>query len=202
MALDPDERRLELIHPTPPPERRQVAPSQIIGTGVFILTELMFFAGLISAFSISKAGAAGGIWPPPGQPRLPAEATLINTVALLASGALLLYAGRLFKDQPARARWPYLASVLLGVFFVAFQGFEWVSLLSQGLTMTSSTYGSFFYVIVGAHGLHALGGLLVLGYVYRLYLADSLSKHTLTAMQMYWSFVVILWPILYVLVYL
>ena len=50
--MSSDRRPLQLIHPPPTAEQRQVAPSQIIGTGIFILTEVMFFAGLISAFAV------------------------------------------------------------------------------------------------------------------------------------------------------
>ena len=47
--------------------------------------------------------------------------------------------------------------MLLGAFFVVFQGAEWLALIGQGLTLTSSALGSFFYLIVGSHGLHAVG---------------------------------------------
>lgn len=195
-------RRLELIYPPPPREKLQVAPSAIIGTGIFILTEVMFFAGLMSAFAVVKGGAAGGIWPPPGQPRLPIEETLVNTAALLASAGALGWAGKRFREAPERAVLPYRVAMALGVFFVAFQGMEWTRLLSDGLTLTSSTYGAFFYLIVGAHAVHVLGGLGALVAVYRQLVAGTLSRHTLTAMQMFWFFVVGLWPVLYWQVYL
>ena len=67
--------------PRPPP----ALPSAVLGMAIFILTEIMLFAGLVSAFSITKAGAVL-CWPPPGQPRLPADETLVNTIALLLSG--------------------------------------------------------------------------------------------------------------------
>lgn len=200
--MSSDRRPLQLIHPPPTAEQRQVAPSQIIGTGIFILTEVMFFAGLISAFAVVKASAPGGIWPPPGQPRLPIETTLFNTVALILSAVALYYAGRRFSESPEAAVRPYQAAVGLGAFFVALQGWEWVRLLADGLTMTSSTYGAFFYLIVGIHGLHVLCGLAALIYVYRLLQTSMLSRHTLIAMQMFWFFVVGLWPLLYWQVYL
>ena len=42
-----------------------------VGMLVFIFTEAMFFAGLISAHTIVKSQVAGQLWPPYGQPRLP-----------------------------------------------------------------------------------------------------------------------------------
>ena len=45
------------------------------------------------------------------------------------------------------------------MFFVVFQGFEWVRLIGEGLTMTSGTLGAFFYLIVGMHALHAFAAI-------------------------------------------
>lgn len=167
---------------------------------IFTLTEAMLFSGFISAFMIVKAGAAE--WPPPGQPRLPVEATAINTAALLLSGVLMVFAQRRFKVAPARAKGLYLASVALGGFFVLFQGIEWVALIREGLTLTSSTHGGFFYLLVGAHGLHAVIALLfLLGGAVRLY-QGRLRAEVFAAMQVFWYFVVGLWPIIYLKVYL
>ena len=197
-----EQRPLELIHPPPTAEQRQMLPSQILGTGVFILTEAMFFAGLISAFTVSRAGAVGGIWPPPGQPMLPVAQTALNTVALILSAVALWYSGKVFKEDPVRAKRPFQISVALGALFVCMQGFEWFNLLAAGLTLQSSTYGAFFYLIVGAHALHAIFGIAVLAYVYRLLHQGLLSRPTMAAMQLFWYFVVGLWPVIYIVVYL
>src|SRR5690349_1824396 len=111
---------------------------------IFVMAEVMLFAGFISAFAVTKAGTPGG-WPPPGQPRLPIEVTALNTLALLASGVLLFRANRDFSRAPGRASRIVLASMLLGGCFVLFQGIEWVRLIGQGLTLTSSQQGSFFF---------------------------------------------------------
>jgi cytochrome c oxidase subunit 3 len=190
---------LRLVHP-PPRERRKVVPNEVLGVTIFILTEMMLFAGFISAFTISKAAAP--MWPPPGQPRLPFEETAINTVALLVSGALAWWAGRQFdKVGPRSARWPLVASIALGAFFVAFQGMEWVAMLREGLTLTSSTHGAFFYLIVGAHGLHVVGGLIVMMTLLARLQKEQLSPDQFWAGRLFWYFVVLLWPVLYWQVY-
>ena len=98
-------------------DRKPVLPSAVLGMLIFVFAEVMLFAGLISAFTIVRAGAV--VWPPPGQPRLPVENTAFNTAALLLSGVMLWRARSVFRPQPARALRPLLASVLLGAFFVA-----------------------------------------------------------------------------------
>ena len=57
---------------------------------LFVFTEAMLFAGMISAHAIAKSGAQQ--WPPAGQPRLPLQSTLLNTIALLYSGVALIVA--------------------------------------------------------------------------------------------------------------
>ena len=181
-------------------ERTQLVPSAVMGMLIFVLTEAMLFAGLISAFTIVRTGSL--VWPPPGQPRLPLRATAFNTAILLASGVALFLAQRSFFRNRAAARRPLLLAMLLGACFVLFQGVEWVRLIGQGLTLTSSTLGSFFYLIVGLHALHAVAALGVLVYTWRRLERGWLAQHQLAAAQVFWYFVVGLWPVLYGVVYL
>jgi len=185
----------------PSQPRTPIVPNGVLGMLIFVIVEAMMFAGLISAFVIVQAAAVGS-WPPPGQPRLPAGETAINTVALLLSGVALLFAQRSFRSEPARALRPLLVSILLGAFFVLFQGAEWVALIGRGLTLTSSTHGSFFYLIVGMHGLHAVAALGLLAFIAWRLQQGRLTQDLLSAGQVFWYFVVGLWPILYIQVYL
>ena len=177
------------------PRPQPLLPSPVLGMLIFVIAELMMFAGLISAFSIVKAGALG--WPPPGQPRLPVEATAFNTAMLLASAVALFHANRAFLLDRASAKSPLFAAIGLGAFFVGFQGYEWISLISHGLTLTSSNYGSFFYLIVGMHGLHASAGLAVLAHSALKLHRGLLAPSGFAARPVFWYFVVGLWPVLY-----
>ncbi len=187
--------------PRPIPRSQQVVSSAVLGTLIFVMCEVMLFAGLISAFMIVRTSAIGA-WPPSGQPRLPLEETALNTAALLLSGILLYGAQRAFKRDPASASRPLLVSILLGAFFVVFQGFEWIALIREGLTLTSSNHGSFFYLIIGMHGLHAVAALILLANVGLLLLRGRPMAGRFYAAQVFWYFVVGVWPILYWRVYL
>jgi cytochrome c oxidase subunit 3 len=182
------------------PRRQPVGPNAVIGTLIFVVTELMLFVGFISAFTITRASY--NTWPPLGQPRLPVQETLLNTVALLASGVVLFFANRAFVRKQASAKVLTLLALLLGVFFVAFQGVEWARLLAEGLTVRSSNHGAFFYLIIGTHALHAVGAILALGLVYVSMLRGRLQHSTFLATQVFWYFVVGVWPVLYLRVYL
>jgi cytochrome c oxidase subunit 3 len=178
-----------------------VLPNAVLGMLIFLFTEVMLFAGLISAHSIAKASSAVG-WPPPGQPRLPVDETLVNTAALLLSGVAMFVAQRRFGRDRQAAFAPLAAAFALGAFFVLFQGVEWVRLVAEGLTLTSSTHGAFFYLIVGIHALHALAALIAVGAALLRLRRSVLPPATLTATALFWYFVVGVWPVLYVRVYL
>ena len=182
--------------------RRPAVPSAVIGVMMFIAAEAMFFAGLVSAFLVVRAGIKPGMWPPPWQPRLPVEVTAVNTGILVVSGVLMLLAGRVALKGRAANVPLYLAATVLGVVFVGVQGWEWSQLLSQGLTMTSSNHGAFFYLIVGTHALHVIAGLLAVTWGALRLRAGTLTTAQRSAIQIFWTFVVALWPMLYALVYL
>ena len=178
----------------------QVVSNGVLGMLLFIITEAMMFAGMISAFSIIKASAM--VWPPPGQPRLPFEATAVNTAALLASGFLLYRARKAFQRDREGAQTPLLWAMILGAFFVLFQGYEWVRLIGEGLTLTSSSLGSFFYLIIGLHAIHAVVALGLLAYTWSRLRGGWLVQSQFATVEVFWYFVVGLWPILYLVVYL
>ena len=193
----------EVSLPRQPQRTKSPVSNGIVGMLIFMVTEAMFFAALISAYMVIRAGLDE--WPPWGQPRLPVETTAFNTLVLLASGLLMAYSRALLqKNKILEGRQWLGISILLGTFFLISQGNEWVQLINFGLTVSSSVYGGLFYLIIGAHGFHVIGTLTVLLYAWNR-LGDPenpISPETLFPFQLLWYFVVFVWPILYVLVYL
>lgn len=188
------------LQPASPPRRAPAlrVPSAVVGMLLFVAAEVMFFAGLVSAFVVVRA-KAGPAWPPPGQPRLPVLATAVNSLFLLASGLAVAWAA---GQRGARALSALRAAAVLGTVFVALQGREWAQLLAYGLTMRASPYGAFFYLIVGAHALHAVAAVCLLVLATRRLAAGTLGADAFTAVRIFWYFVVLLWPVLYGVVYL
>jgi heme/copper-type cytochrome/quinol oxidase subunit 3 len=173
-----------------------------LGVLIFIASEVMLFAGLLSAFLVSRAAAP--FWPPPNQPRLAVGVTAFNSILLIISALAMWRVVRLLRrhQKASAARW-MTATMVFGVIFFAIQGSEWVRLMRFGLTMTSSLYGAMFYLIVGAHALHlvvALGVLFVVSIRLRRGRYE-MDFRGVVACSAYWSFVVALWPIIYALVY-
>ena len=187
------------------PETQPGMPMEILGMYLFIASELILFMTLLFILFWLRSSLVAD-WPPPDQPRLPIGITGINTVFLLVSGYTMHRAYRAVKQNASRqlTRW-LMVTCVLGVVFLTVQGFEWIRLINYGLSMTSSLYGAMFYTIIGLHAFHVLATVLFLLYLWvrsstGVYTAE---KHTGVVLgYMFWLFVVLIWPILYVLVYL
>ena len=190
---------------TTDPETQPGMPMEILGMYLFIASELILFITLLFIMFWLRSGLVAD-WPPPDQPRLPVGITGINTVFLLVSGYTMHRAYRAVNENASRqlTRWLMITCVL-GVVFLTVQGFEWIRLIRFGLSMTSSLYGAMFYSIIGLHAVHVLATVLVLLYLWVRSSAGAYTaeKHTGVVLgYMFWLFVVLIWPILYVLVYL
>jgi len=177
---------------------------------VILAFEAMTFVGMVAAFLLTRA-AVDGVWPPPGQPWFPPGETAINTAALLASGALVLRAARTWVNPTARIGPLLLGAIVLGYFFLFFQGVVWIKLLRDGLNVTTSHHGTFFCLIVGMHAAHVALALVFLSVVWlRLkpfreedaQPRGSLSNSTFSAARIFWYFAVGLWPVLYLFLFL
>ena len=182
----------------------QAIPNALIAVLILIGAEVMFFAGLIMAFMILRAGSFA--WPPLGQPRLPIAITGFNTLVLVASGWAVyraLESARQRRLEDVR-RWIGTA-ILLGLTFLTIQGMEWIRLLAFGLRASRSLYGATFYTAIGAHAVHVAGGLIALALVFYNSVAtgfDAATESRLEACAVFWFFVVAVWPVLYVFLYL
>jgi heme/copper-type cytochrome/quinol oxidase subunit 3 len=172
------------------------------GMILFLFSEAMLFAALVSAFIVLSAGAPS--WPPPGQPRLPFAATAGNMLILLLSGATMMRAVTEVRRAGKRVmRW-LAVTVALGLAFLVGQGLEWGRLLGFGVTTQSSIYGATFYSIVGIHATHVVAALVVLAVSLRRarHGAFTAARHEgLVLASWFWLFVVLVWPILYTLLY-
>src|SRR5262245_10526258 len=188
----------------PEPSPRRPFDNLRLALVFFMGAESMFFAALISALFVLRASLP--VWPPPLQPRLPIEVTTANTAMLLASSFAMVLAARALTRSGRRdvVRWLSVAAVL-GAFCLAVQRFEWVRLIRHGLTLSSSTYGTTFYTLIGTHALHVVGALAWLVVTVALASAGRVGRSRGSLVRgcaLYWHFVVALWLVLFVTVYL
>lgn len=181
--------------------RRPLMPNSVAATLMFVFTEVMLFTGFISAHIVFVSNQIGELWPPADQPLLPFRQTALNSSALLLSGLLLFVAWQAFRAGRREASALLGIATLLGALFVGSQGVEWLALIREGLTMTSSAYGAFFYMIVGAHAIHAVGGIIAMIWAWNRLRLGRLTGPHFVSVQLFWYFVVAVWPVIFFQVY-
>ena len=174
-----------------------------VGTIVWLSSELMFFAGLFAMYFVARANASDG-WPQPPTELNLGLAVPVTTVLILSSftcqfGVFAAERGDVFGLR----RW-YTLTLVMGTFFVLGQGYEYLHLIEHGTTLSSSAYGSVFYMATGFHGLHVIGGLIAFVF---LLVRTKLSKFTpaqataAIVVSYYWHFVDVVWIALFVVIY-
>ena len=116
-------------------------------------------------------------------------------------------AGRIWQVSRWGLREWYVLSFLMGLYFVCGQGYEYLSLIrDEHLTLSSSAYGSVFYIPTGFHGLHVTGGLIAFLFVLgRTYAAKTFTHEqqvSAIVVSYYWHFVDVVWIGLFTTIYL
>src|SRR5208283_845865 len=178
---------------------RPISPGRYYtGIAIGIVSVLMFFMALASAFLVRKGGSD---WVPVHIPGL----LWGNTLILLASsGTLELARNRLTHSDVLGFKRFWLITTILGVIFLIGQVVAWRILVKQGIYLASNPASSFFYIFTGAHGLHLLGGVGALIYVARRNYDKAKITRTVAAevTSYYWHFMDALWLFLLALMYM
>ena len=94
---------------------------------------------------------------------------------------------------------------LLGLTFLGIKGFEYHHKISEGLTISSGLFGSFYFTLTGLHGLHMIGGLIFNMYVLIQGLRGKFNSRHCERVEyagLYWHFVDLVWVILFPVFYL
>ena len=171
---------------------------------LFLGSEVMFFAGLIGAYALTRASQQKPV--EIIQTAIPIIS--FNTFVLISSSftmALSLAFARRGRQRPMKLA--LLATIGLGCLFLSLQIREYGSLYQEGLTMDGSTYlfGSLFYLMTGIHGLHVLGGVVWLSLVLLVALRGGITARSPERVEyggLYWHFVDIVWVFIFTIVYL
>ena len=186
--------------------------NQKLGMWVFLLSEVMFFSGLIGAYIILRF-AHPEQWAQPGEV-LNVPLTAFNTFMLICSSVTMVKAFAAIEhgDQAGLKKW-LIATIILGTAFVSIQVVEYIKLAGEGFVPVRDAYaaaggplyGSTFYTMTGFHGTHVTIGVLCL-----IFTAVQAFRGRYTEMNyggveimgLYWHFVDLVWIILFTIVYL
>jgi cytochrome c oxidase subunit 3 len=184
---------------TRPPKRRRPSPKRYYtGISLAIVSVLMFFMALASAFLVRRGGPD---WVPVHVPVL----MWFNTAVLLASsGTLEMARKRLGLLDAGGFKKLWGVTTALGFAFLIGQVVAWRQLVGQGIYLASNPASSFFYIFTGAHALHVIGGVGALLYVtFRNFEKAQVTRVVAAEVaSYYWHFMDALWLFLLALLYL
>jgi heme/copper-type cytochrome/quinol oxidase subunit 3 len=194
-----------------------------LGMWVFLLSEVMFFTGLIGSYIILRFAHPEAFGAPGEVLNVPL--TALNTFVLICSSVTMVKAFAAIEqgDQEGLKNW-LMATIVLGAAFVGVQAFEYTILVREGFVPMAESYhaiargaaegseviggplyGATFYMMTGFHGTHVSIGVLCLCFtLWRArqgaYTAGSLGG--VEIMGLYWHFVDLVWILLFTIVYL
>jgi cytochrome c oxidase subunit 3 len=185
-----------------------------VGTIVWLGSEVMFFAGLFAIYFTLRS-TSPELWTSESG-HLNVPFALVNTLILVSSSFTCQFgvfaAERLQSratgwkpTQWGTAEWFFL-TYFLGACFVAGQIWEYANLISEGITLSSTAYGSAFFLTTGFHGLHVTGGLfaflLVIGRIFAVKKMGHREATSAIVISYYWHFVDVVWIGLFLVIYI
>lgn len=170
---------------------------------VFLASDCLFFGALISTYMVYRSNVPVG----PGPEELfDIPYTSVSAFVLLMSSLTMVLAlAALQRGNSRQARLWLLATALQGTVFLGGQFYEFNLFVDQGLTITTSVFGTSFFVLTGFHGTHvAIGVFMLLTLVGASYMGRLQPRHDLTVelVGLYWHFVDIVWIVIFTVVYL
>lgn len=170
-----------------------------LGVWLFLVSEAMFFAGLIAAYLVLREGSSAfGGHDGHLSLRLMAIATLILVLSSLCISRATI-AAKTGRDARVVASWTRRA-ILFGVLFLCFQAIEWRACVQAGIAPRTNLFWSSFFVLTGAHALHVVGGIVWLAWAWN---SARLGVNGLRVelAEVYWHFVGLVWICLFALLY-
>ena len=187
-----------------------------LGMWVFLMTEVMFFGGLFTAYLIYRHNYGDAFAAASHQ--LDVNLGAINTVVLIGSSLTMALAVHAAQTGKRRAQVSFLLlTIALGVTFLVVKAFEYKAKFDHGLvpglpfedqgaeTYQWQMFFSIYFGMTGMHALHMVIGIVILGVLVRQAWRGRFSPEYYTPVELtglYWHFVDIVWIFLFPLLYL
>lgn len=167
-----------------------------------IISMVMMFAGLTSAYVVSKNRPdwISGFDLPPS--------LYWSTLVIILSSITFIFAKKsIEKDNRKNGTIFLLTTLLLGIIFVILQFQSFAEIISAGYYFTgseSTITTSFIYVVVLVHLAHLLAGLIVLLVVIYNHFKQRYHSGQMLGLELgatFWHFLDILWVYLFLFLY-
>lgn len=182
------------------------------GIWLFLASEVMLFGALFSTYVLLRVGApetGPAAWPTHEETHLSWIIGGINTLVLITSSVTMVMAWASLKmNNFAKGRMYLGFTLALAVTFLVVKlTFEYAPKLQHGLVPAHSNFFALYFVLTGLHGLHVLGGIVVIGYFMgpgsALWAKDpAYFTNRIECTGLYWHFVDLVWIFLFPVLYL
>jgi cytochrome c oxidase subunit 3 len=174
-----------------------------LGIWLFLASEVMLFGALFSTYILLRVGAVE--WP---HGELSIKLGAINTVILICSSVTMVMAWASLKlNNFSKGRLYLLVTIILAAVFLVNKYFEYADHFARGEGPWHSTFLAIYFTLTGLHGLHIIGGIVVM--LYLLVPGAGLWKtnqeqyvNRIEYTGLYWHFVDLVWIFLFPVLYL
>jgi len=178
-------------------------PNGKLGIWLFLASEVMLFGALFSTYILLRVGATE--WP---HGELSVPLGTINTIILIGSSVTMVMAWASLKMHNfGRHRLFLSLTFLLALVFLVNKYFEYADHLAKGEGPWHNTFLAIYFTLTGLHGLHIVGGMVVMAY----FLGPGAKMWKTNPEQfanrieytgLYWHFVDLVWIFLFPVLYL
>jgi cytochrome c oxidase subunit III len=173
------------------------------GIWLFLASEVMLFGALFSSYILLRVGAPE--WP---HNLLSVTLGTINTIILISSSVTMVMAWATLKLNDWGKHRLYLSlTFVLAAIFLVNKYFEYREHLEAGEGPWHDTFFAIYYTLTGLHGLHILGGMIVMAYflgpgakMWKKNPEQFTNRIEITGL--YWHFVDLVWIFLFPVLYL
>ena len=176
-----------------------------LGIWLFLASEVMLFGALFASYILIRTGSPS--WPR-GDSILNVPLATFNTMVLISSSVTMVMAWASLKlnDWGKHRLYLILTFVLAGVFLVN-KYFEYADHFQRGELPSHSTFLAIYYTLTGLHGIHILGGMVVMLYFIgpgaRMWKSNPEQfANRIEYTGLYWHFVDLVWIFLFPVLYL
>ena len=179
-----------------------------LGIWVFLASEVMLFGGLFSAYVFLRMAAPAGEFAYWGS-KLSVPMATVNTLVLISSSVTVIMSWASLKMKDFEKYKMYMGLTLLcALIFLVIKYFEYTGKFHHGIYPSSSKFMAIYFTLTGLHGLHIIGGMIVMGYFWLP--AGNKMWHSepdhftnrIEVAGLYWHFVDLVWIFLFPVLYL
>ncbi len=176
-----------------------------LGIWLFLASEVMLFGALFSSYILLRLGATD--WPAAGSILNIPLATL-NTFVLISSSVTMVMSWVALKmNNFGRFRIWMGLTFLLAVGFLIIKTIEYNAKFSHHIYPSDSTFMAIYFTLTGLHGLHVIGGMIVMAYLAipgagMWKTEPQRFTNRIEVVGLYWHFVDLVWIFLFPVLYL